>query len=137
MDKLIDIWVDAFRNNKVISEKDRNIVRESLALMKQSENLYNQKMELKKSINDAHLTNSPSKCQFDAAVEALENDTIIQIFNDGCKTVYEKIEDQKIRKVILEVKLAINILYELTIDTIERLNSILYIRFKHDFCVTL
>ena len=83
-------------------------------------------MELKKSINDAHLTNSPSKCQFDAAVEALENDTIIQIFNDGCKTVYEKIEDQKIRKVILEVKLAINILYELTIDTIERLNSILY-----------
>ena len=43
LDKLIDIWVDAFRNNKVISEKDRNIVRESLALMKQSENLYNQK----------------------------------------------------------------------------------------------
>lgn len=126
LDKLIDIWVDVFRNNKVISEKDRNIVRESLALMKQSENLYNQKMELKKSINDAHLTNSPSKCQFDAAVEALENDTIIQIFNDGCKIVYEKIEDQKIRKVILEVKLAIDILYELTIDTIERLNSILY-----------
>lgn len=126
LDKLINIWVDAFRNSKAVSEHDRNIVRESLALMKQRGELYNQKMALKKSINDAHLTDSPSKKQFDAAVEDMEDDTILQIFSDGCHTARGKADNKHAQNTISEVELAVEILYELAVDTVERLNAILY-----------
>lgn len=126
LDKLINIWVDAFRNSKSVPEHDRNVVRESLALMKQRGSLYNQKMALKKSINDAHLTDSPSKHQFDAAVEGMEDDTIIRVFTEGCFIAKCKADNVNAQNTIAEVELAIEILYELAVDTVERLNRILY-----------
>ncbi len=126
LDKLINIWVDAFRNSKTVPEHDRNVVRESLSLMKQRGGLYNQKMALKKSINDAHLTDSPSKTQFDAAVEGMEDDTILKVFTDGCFVTRCKADNEAAQNTILEVELAVEILYELAVDTVERLNRILY-----------
>ena len=128
LDKLINIWTDAFRNSPSVPEADRNVVRETLALMKQRGELYNQKMALKKSISDAHLTDSPSKSHFDAAVESMEDDTLLNIFFNGCQVASNKAESDNAKNVITEVKLAINILYELATNTVNRLNSIL---FKH------
>lgn len=128
LDKLISIWVDAFRNNQSVPESDRNIVRETLTLMKQRGGLYNQKMALKKCISDAHLTDSPSKKHFDLAVEGMEDDTILKIFADGCQIALSKTDNNIVKNIISEVQLAVEILYELTIDTSDRLNSIL---FKH------
>ena len=126
LDKLISIWVDAFRNSRTVPEPDRNVVRESLALMKQRGSLYNQKMALKKSINDAHLTDSPSKSQFDAAVEGMEDDTVLDVFSKGCAVARDKADSENTLNTISEVELAINILYELAVDTVDRLNRILY-----------
>lgn len=126
IDKLISIWVDAFRNSKTVPEHDRNVVRESLALMKLRGELYNQKMALKRSINDAHLTDSPSKVQFDAAVEGMEDDTVLCIFKEGCKIARDKADNESAQNTILEVELAVEILYELAVDTADRLNTILY-----------
>ncbi|WP_346907187.1 DNA cytosine methyltransferase [Faecalicatena orotica] len=125
LDKLINIWTDAFRNSPSVPEADRNVVRETLALMKQRGELYNQKMALKKSISDAHLTDSPSKSHFDAAVESMEDDTLLNIFFNGCQVASNKAESDNAKNVITEVKLAINILYELATNTVNRLNSIL------------
>lgn len=126
LDKLISIWVDAFRNSKSVPEHDRNVVRESLALMKQRSELYNQRTALKKTINDAHLTDSPSKSQFDNAVEGMEDDTVLRVFTEGCLIAKEKADNDLALKTIDEVMLAIEILYELDIDTVERLNAILF-----------
>ena len=125
LDKLISIWVDAFRNSKSVPEHDRNVVRESLALMKQRSELYNQRINLKRTINDAHLTDSPSKSQFDNAVEGMEDDTILSIFTEGCEIAREKADNESALNIINEVKLAIDILYELDIDTVDRLNTLL------------
>lgn len=125
IDKLIAVWIDAFRNSKTVPEHDRNVVRESLALMKQRSELYNQRTALKRSINDAHLTDSPSKSQFDNAVEGMEDDTILRIFSNGCEMAREKADNELAQNVICEVQLAVEILYELDIDTVNRLNSLL------------
>ena len=125
IDKLITMWVDAFRNSKSVPEHDRNVVRESLALMKQRSELYNQRTALKKTINDAHLTDSPSKIQFDSAVEGMEDDTILSIFSEGCDIAKNKTDNEFALSIINEVKLAIDILYELDIDTVNRLNTLL------------
>ena len=125
LDKLISIWVDAFRNSKSVPEHDRNVVRESLALMKQRSELYNQRINLKRTINDAHLTDSPSKSQFDNAVAGMEDDTILSIFTEGCEIAREKADNESALNIINEVKLAIDILYELDIDTVDRLNTLL------------
>jgi DNA (cytosine-5)-methyltransferase 1 len=132
LDKLINIWTDAFRNSKTVPEHDRNVVRETLALMKQRGNLYNQKMTLKKTINDAHLTNSLSKAQFDAAVESMEDDTILKNFFDGCNIALNKTDSDKAKKIINEVTLAVEILYELAINTSDRLNTILFKYLKQE-----
>ena len=126
LDKLISVWVDAFRNSKTVPEHDRNVVRESLALMKQRSELYNQRTGLKKTINDAHLTDSPSKSQFDNAVEGMEDDTILKIFAEGCEIAREKTDNEFALSIIDEVKLAVDILYELDIDTVNRLNRLLF-----------
>lgn len=126
IDKLISIWVDAFRNSKAVPEHDRNVVRESLALMKLRGELYNQKMALKRSINDAHLTDSPSKVQFDAAVEGMEDDTVLSIFKEGCAVARNKADNENALNTISEVELAVEILYELAVDTVDRLNAIVY-----------
>ena len=125
LDKLISIWVDAFRNSKSVPEHDRNVVRESLALMKQRSELYNQRINLKRTINDAHLTDSPSKSQFDNAVAGMEDYTILSIFTEGCEIAREKADNESALNIINEVKLAIDILYELDIDTVDRLNTLL------------
>ena len=132
LDRLINTWVDAFRNSKSVPEHDRNVVRESLALMKQRGSLYHQKMALKKSINDAHLTDSPSKRQFDAAVEGMEDDTILKVFTEGCFVARSKADNEAAKKTISEVELAVEILYELAVDTVERLNRILYGHLSED-----
>lgn len=126
LDKLMSIWVDAFRNSKTVPEHDRNVVRETLALMKQRGQLYNQKMELKKLIHEAHLTDSASKNQFDAAVDSMEDDTILQLFDDGCSVALEKAENSHVQQIVNEVKYAVEVLYELTVDTVDRLNAILF-----------
>lgn len=131
IDRLIALWVDAFRNSK-IPESNRNVVRESLSLMKLRSTLYNQKMALKRSINDAHLTDSPSKAQFDAAVEGMEDDTILKIFKNGCATVRNNKDSQSARNTIKEVELAVEILYELAVDSVDRLNKILYKHLKQE-----
>lgn len=125
LDKLMSMWVDAFRNSKSVPEHDRNVVRETLALMKQRGQLYHQKMELKKVIHEAHLTDSVSKDHFDAAVDSMEDDTILQLFADGCCIALDKAENSQVKQIIHEVQYAVEVLYELTIDTVERLNSIL------------
>ena len=124
--KVIGMWTDAFRNDRNVPECDRNVVKESLALMKQRNNLHTQRMLLKKSINDAHLTDSPSKAQFDTAIRWLEDDTILKEFQDGCTVVKKKTKSKNAQHVIEETELAVEILYELTVDTVERLNRILF-----------
>lgn len=131
LDRLISVWIDAFRNSKTVPEHDRNVVRESLALMKQRSELYNQRTGLKKTINDAHLTDSPSKSQFDNAVEGMEDDTILKIFAEGCDIARDKADNELAINTIDEVKLAIDILYELDIDTVERLNALLLKYLSH------
>lgn len=131
LDKLIASWVDAFRNSKSVPEHDRNVVRESLDLMKQRGDLYTQKMALKKTIFDAHLTDSPSKSQFDKAVEFMEDDTVLRIFNEGCDTVRNEADNEYALRTVRDVQLAIEILYELPVDTVDRLNKIISPKLSH------
>lgn len=125
LDDLINIWVNTFRNNKEVSEGKRNVVREMLSLMKERENLFIQKNKIKKIINDAHLTDSYAKKEFDAALKLMDDDTVIEMFKEGCLDVLEVSNDSEVKNIVQNIQEAIDILYELNVDTINRLNLLL------------
>ena len=55
----------------------------------------------------------------------MEDDTILSVFTEGCEIAREKADNESALSIINEVKLAIDILYELDIDTVDRLNTLL------------
>ena len=129
LDKYIDrvaaVWTDAFRNSRTVPEQDRNVVREALSLMKLRGELYRQKMSVKKIINDAHLDCSRAKAQFDRTVEGMEDDSVLKMFAEGCENVRIKADRTESAGSVSEVELAVEILYEIAVDTVKRLNGIL------------
>ena len=125
IDKIINLWLETFRNNKLVDESSRNVVREALSLMKQRHVLYNQKMKLKRIINDAHLTDSIAKNQFDSAVACMEDDNVLDIFFNGCNKVAATDSSLPVQNTVNAVKKAVEILYELPLDTVSRINAML------------
>ena len=149
MDYLSDQFVSAFRNNKVISEEERNIVRQALNLIKRQYIIENLNKGVKKEINVCHLDRSEYKEEFDQITDWLKDENILEKFYQACGNIIykycaetyverdEKGEDDSFDRYILEVAAknkcvditlalrdAINILYEPVMDTIYRLNKL-------------
>ena len=125
IDILLDKFVNAFRNNKSIKEEERNIVRQALNLMKRQYSLENINRSIKQEINICHLEKSDFKTQFDSMTDYLNDENVLNIFEQICGYIIHKAKEEKAKEVTKYVQLAVTILYETVLESIDRLNDIL------------
>ena len=125
IDILLEKFVSAFRNNKSIKEEERNVVRQALNLMKRQYTLENINRLIKQEINLCHLDKSTFKTQFDAMTDYLSDENVLNIFGDICEYIIKNAKEEKAIEATEYVRLAVNILYETVLDSIQRLNNIL------------
>lgn len=125
IDMLLDKFVNAFRNNKSIKEEERNIVRQALNLMKRQYSLENINRSIKQEINICHLEKSDFKTQFDSMTDYLNDENVLNIFEQICGYIIHKAKEEKAKEVTKYVQLAVIILYETVLESIDRLNDIL------------
>lgn len=125
IDMLLEKFVSVFRNNKSIREEERNIVRQALNLMKHQYILENINRSIKQEINICHLEKSTFKTQFDAMTDYLSDENVRNIFDDICDDIIKNANEEKAIEATEYVRLAVSILYETVLDSINRLNNIL------------
>ncbi len=125
MIKLHDMFVSAFRNNKSISEDERNIVRQALNLMQNQNNIDITSRHIKLIINEAHLKRGEFKDQYDTITDILSLNNTLGIFNNNCNLLAIRTRDHEIIKTLENIQLSIEIIFESVIDTVERIKNIL------------
>lgn len=125
IDMLLDKFVNAFRNNKSIKEEERNIVRQALNLMKHQYALENINHSIKQEINTCHLEKSDFKTQFDSMTDYLSDENVLNIFDEISRYIIQNAKEDKAVDVTKYVRLAVTILYETVLESIQRLNNIL------------
>lgn len=123
-DKLSERFVDSFRNSKDVSENERNIIRQTLNLIKHQYILEKIDFAVKHTINSCELDASPYKTNFDAMTDALEDESILGIFFSTCDSIQKKVSSEISFSATLEVKEAVTILYENIMDTVQRIKNI-------------
>lgn len=124
VDRVAERFVSAFRNNKAISEDDRNVVRQALNLIKAQQGLDIISRKLKVCINESHLNRSVYKDRFDKITDYLEASEIIDVCNDSLDLLCARVTDSATTEALNKTKLAIKILCEDTMDTIHRIANI-------------
>ncbi len=122
--KLCKKFVDAFRNSKSVTEAERNVVRQALALMKRQPSISAIQKMAKKEINACHLNDSPFKSEFDRITDSLEEEHILGILFSACENAEKKSDTAAGRAAAAEVKLAAAILYENVLDTVSHFVSL-------------
>lgn len=137
IDMLLDKFVNAFRNNKSIKEEERNIVRQALNLMKRQYSLENINRSIKQEINICHLEKSDFKTQFDSMTDYLNDENVLNIFEQICEYIIHKAKEEKAKEVTKYVQLAVTILYETVLESIDRLNDILIPFLKENEAIEL
>lgn len=125
IDMLLDKFVNAFRNNKSIKEEERNIVRQALNLMKRQYALENINRSIKQEINICHLEKSDFKTQFDSMTDYLGDENVLNIFDEICRYIIQNAKEDRAVDATKYVRLAVTILYETVLESIQRLNNIL------------
>lgn len=125
IDRIADQFVNAFRNNKAIPEDDRNIIRQGLNLLKSRGDIASVSKKIKAIINSSHLNRSEYKQRFDAITDYLDTDEIITICMDALRSLYSRVDSASVKSTIEETRLAIEILAEDTMATVNRLTELL------------
>lgn len=120
-----DRFVGAYRNNQEVSEDDRNVIRQMLSLASNQTELANIKNQVKHQINDNQLKRSVYKNNFDAITDYLSIEEILDTALEQCDKLISITSDINVQKVVKETKLAMEILFEDTFSTINRILAII------------
>lgn len=83
-EELSNSFVEAYRNNKQISEDDRNVIRQALSLIANGEDLEQTAKSVKKIINRAERKRSKYKEQYDCITDYLNLDEVFEIAVSQC-----------------------------------------------------
>lgn len=128
IDKISDQFVGAFRNNKAIPEDDRNVVRQGLNLLKSRGDMTIASKKIKALINSSHLNRSIYKQRFDAMTDTLNVDEVVSICTDALDSLFARVDSDSVKSTLTETKLAIEILCEDTMDTVQRIANYLSVQ---------
>lgn len=121
VDKLSDKFVDAFRNSNAVSERERNIIRQGLNLIKRQYAIADINRAIKREINICQLNDSNFKSEFDQMTDILSEDAILKDLCAACENIMKKASAKGGKVVTSEVRTAVDILYENVLDTVQRL----------------
>lgn len=124
IDRAADQFVNAFRNNKTIPEDERNVVRQGLNLLKARGDIASVSKKIKTVINSSHLNKSEYKQHFDAMTDHLDADEIVAICTKMLRSLYSRVDNAAMKAVVKETQLAIEILAEDTMATVNRLAAL-------------
>lgn len=125
LDRAADQFVNAFRNNKAIPEDDRNVVRQGLNLLKSRGDIAAVSRKIKLLLNGANLNRSTYKQRFDQITDYLDTEEIVAVCLNGLDSLQERVKDVQVQQVLAETRLAIEILCEDTMETVNRLTELL------------
>ena len=123
-DRAAEQFVNAFRNNKTISEDQRNVIRQCLNLLKAQEDLASVSKKVKALINSCHLNRSEYKQQFDTITDSLDMDQLVVTCIQMLNSLHQRVDSPSVRETINDTRLAIEILCEDTMSTVQRLEAL-------------
>lgn len=123
--ELEDLFVDAYRNNKEIPEDERNVIRQALNMIARQTDLNVLREKVKFEINTSQLKRSIYKEQFDSITDYLNISEILTIALEQCDRLISSSTNSKAIAATQTVKLAIEIMFEGTFDTMNRVLNIL------------
>ena len=118
--ELSNAFVEAYRNNKQITEDDRNVIRQALSLIANQNDLERISKLVKVQINTAELKRSVYKEEFDRVTDNLSVDEIFEIALKQCDFLETATSNEKAVAVVRRTKLALEILSEGVFQTMQR-----------------
>ena len=123
--ELSNTFVDAYRNNKVVTEDDRNVIRQALSLIANQNKLERTEKIIKQHINSAELKRSVFKNEFDKITDYLNIEEIYDIAIEQCDYLIDITNVEKAVKIVEKIKRFITILREGPFDTVQRILHLL------------
>ncbi len=118
--ELSNSFVDAYRNNKTVTEDDRNVIRQALSLLSTQKELDRIAKSVKFHINAAQLKRSEYKDRFDRITDSLDVTEILDIALKQCDYLSSITDDINAVKAVKRTKLAMEILQEGAFETMQR-----------------
>ena len=124
--ELETVFVDAFRNNKIIPEDERNVVRQALMMISRQTEINHIRELIKREINANSLKRSIFKDQFDTSTDHINILDICDIAINQCDYLLSLKGASKAHSAVSAVKLGITILTEGVFATMNRLLKLLF-----------
>lgn len=118
--ELSNTFVEAYRNNKQVSEDDRNVIRQALTLIANQNELERISKRIKFQINSAQIKRSIFKENFDDITDHLDLSEVFEIAMKQCDFLANVTKNRNTVKVVNRTKLALEILREGAFDTMQR-----------------
>lgn len=118
--ELSSCFVDAYRNNKQISEDERNVIRQALSLISHQNSLDRISRMVKHQINTAELKRSEYKDSFDSITDCLDLDVVFDLALKQCDYLSKITEDPQAVEVVKRTKLALEMMQEGAFNTMQR-----------------
>ena len=123
--ELSNAFVEAYRNNKTVTEDDRNVIRQALSLIADQHMLDRLTKRIVLEINSAQLKRSGYKADFDAITDKLDINGIIEAAVNQCEYLLSVTENGKATAAVKRVRLALEILSEGAFETMQRVLSLM------------
>lgn len=123
--ELENLFVEAYRNNKETPEDERNVVRQALNILARQTDIHAIREKVKVEINASQLKRSLYKEQFDRITDYLSIPEILDIALRQCDKLISSSTSDKAITATRTVKLALEIMFEGTFDTMNRVMRIL------------
>lgn len=119
---LSEKFVDAYRNQKDVTESDRNVIRQGLALLARQSVLDDIKRRVVKEINHALLKESDYKNRFDEMTDSLSEGSVIEIMFKMLDKLLESANERQ-KSVLNLIKETVNINTEGVFHNLDRLRK--------------
>ncbi len=129
-DTLNDHFVDLFRNNSVIPEKQRNVIRQSINLLKRMSRIDELHHLVKVEINENELKNSDYKDTFDSIADNFSEEYVYNIFREKLEELIIAVENTKVKEELRKIGESIKIMLENTIDVVNNILELLETNFN-------
>lgn len=124
-DELSNSFVEAYRNNKVVAEDNRNVIRQALSLIASQNDLGRIARLVKYHINTAQLKRSVYKESFDRITDSLDLTEIFETALNQCDYLCSITDNEKAVAVVRRTRLALEILQEGAFETMQRVLSLM------------
>ena len=136
-DELSNAFVEAYRNNKVVAEDDRNVIRQALSLIASQNDLERIARLVKYHINTAQLKRSIYKESFDSITDSFDVSGIFETALKQCDYLCSITGNEKAIAVVQRTKLALEILQEGAFETMQRVLALMKDCSEYDALVAL